>query len=440
MDPATMRQLKTVGSVTLAIAAVVGLAILPWFILATAAMALLSWMIFTRTGHQALLVTQVGLSTISLRLGSSLVIVFGIAGVVGVLIALLAMSAGFEAALKQSGTDDTAIITRIGARGELDSNLTGEDVAQIESLDGISHDGEGNPLMSRELVEVVALPRRSNLNDANVLFRGIDSSAWQIHRRVAVTDGRKFDPGRREIVVGRAAHVQFSGLDIGAAVAIDGQPWKVVGIFDSGEANDSEIWTDRTTMASAYQLGTEISSLQVKLADSGAVNILKKASARFPRLRVEISTTRAYYAMQSEGLTSVIKVVGTTIAAIMGIGALFGALNTMYSAVSARSSQIATMRAIGFRGQTVLVSVMLEAILLAIIGGLLGGAMAWALFNHHTVSTLSANFTQVMFSFVVSGTLFWLGLKWAIAVGFLGGLFPALRASRVSVVAALREK
>ncbi|HEV7492044.1 MAG TPA: ABC transporter permease, partial [Rhodanobacteraceae bacterium] len=275
--------------------------------------------------------------------------------------------------------------------------------------------------------------------DANVEIRGVGDEVWKLLPDVKIVGGHKFGPGLRELIVGKGAREQFAGADIGAKLNLNNQDWTIVGAFDSGDAHNSELWGDADVVASTYRRGSSRTSVVVRLTGAEAFDTYKASLASDPRLKVDVKTTRAYYSEQSEGLTRLIKILGTTIAVIMGIGAIFGALNTMYAAVATRAREIATMRAIGFRGLPVVVSVLLETMLLALIGGVLGAAIAWILFNNYTVSTLGRNFSQVVFAFKVSPALVWSGLKWALAIGFVGGLFPALRAARLPVTTALRE-
>jgi putative ABC transport system permease protein len=396
-------------------------------------------MALTRAGRQALSIARVGIATIGQRLGSSSVVVVGIAGVVGVLVALLAMAAGFEATLAQTGTDDMAIVLRAGSQTETNS-IVDHDSAQIVSQAAqVLKNLHGQPIASPELVVVASLPKRSTGLDANVELRGVGDGAWDLHRNIKIIDGRKFSPGLRELMAGKSAHEQFKGLDVGSSLKLNGQLWNVVGIFDSADSHNSEVWGDTPVVGATYRRGSNTNSVVVQLTDAGAFDAFKAALASDPRLKVDVMTTHDYYNRQSETMSREIRIVGTTIAVIMAIGAVFGALNTMYAAVSARAREIATLRAIGFRGGPVIVSVLLETMLLALLGGALGATLTWAIFDNYTASTLGMNFSQVVFSFRVSPLLLWSGLKWALAIGFIGGVFPAMRAARMPVMAGLRE-
>ena len=428
------------GLLTIILLAVVLVAwiALPWFVLLAILVLLAATMLLTRRGRQALQVTRVGVATLPQRLGSSAVILVGIAGVVGVLVALLAMAEGFQATLKASGSNDTAIVLRAGSNNELSSGIDRASTTLIAQAPGIAKDTQGHPIASPELVVIINLPKKSTGTTANVQLRGVGPEAWALNPHLRIIKGRRFTPGLRELVVGKGAAAQFAGLDIGNKVLLGRQPWTVVGEFDAGDAHDSELWGDSETVASAYRRNG-FQSVGVRLASPADFARFKAALLSNPQLKVDVETTRSYYAKQSAGLTRVIRAVGITVAVIMAIGAIFGALNTMYAAVAARAREIATLRAIGFSGLPVVVSVLLETMLLALLGGVLGGAIAWLAFNNYTVSTLGQNFSQVVFQFRVTPGLLIAGLKWALAIGFVGGLFPALRAARLPVTTALRE-
>jgi putative ABC transport system permease protein len=425
----------------LVLLAVVALAIwvkLPWFGALILALLCGLWLALTRSGRQAASVTKVGIGTLPDRLGSSLVIVIGIAGVVGVLVALLAMGEGLQDTLNSGGRSDTAIVLRGGSVSESQSVLVRDDVDAIEQAAGVARDASGKPMASAELVVAANLPLRKSQDEAAAQLRGVDASAWALRPDLKIVEGRKFKPGMRELVVGEAAKRQFAGLDVGKDIKLGTQVWEVVGVFQSDGAWNSELWSDRQTVASAYRRGNSAESVLVKLTSPSAFDKFKATLAADPRLKVEASTTHDYFAKQSEGLSKIIRVVGLTVGIIMAIGALFGALNCMFAAVASRAREIATLRAIGFRGTPVVVSVMLETMLLALAGGVLGALIVWLIFNGYHASTLSG-FTQLMFQFKVGPDLIWTGLKWALAIGFVGGLFPAVRAARLPVTTALRE-
>lgn len=411
---------------------------LPWIGVLILAVLLVLWLALTRRGHQAASVTKVGISTLRQRLGSSSVIVIGIAGVVGVLIALLAMGAGLQATMQSGGSEDVAIVLRGGAQSEGQSVLTRPDINAIKQAPGIARTADGKPLVSGELVVAVNVPQKDSDTHASVVLRGVDAAAWQLRPDMRIIDGRKFKPGMREVVVGRNAARQFSGLKPGQTIQLGQQGWKVVGVFASHGAANSELWADRKTLASAFRRGNTVGSVRAQLTRATAFDGFKAALKSNPQLNVSVATTVDYYANRTNGMVKVIRIVGLTVGIIMAIGAIFGALNCMFAAVASRAREIATLRAIGFRGGPVVVSVMLETMVLALIGGILGAAVVWLIFNGYTASTMTG-FTQVVFRFDVSPELMWTGIKWALAIGFIGGLFPAVRAARLPVTTALRE-
>lgn len=364
-------------------------------------------------------------------------IIVGIAGVVAVLVAMLSMAAGFEGTLNRTGNETSAIILRGGSMAETNSVIGRDQVPLVGQLDGIARDGENRPVVSPELSQVVNLQTKAEGLDANAQLRGVGPGAWALRPQVEIVEGRRFEDGRRELVVGAGAARQYTGLDVGSTVEFANQPWTVVGHFTSGDSHESELWADGEVLGATYQR-TSYQSITAQLDGEGGFDRLKAAMAADPRLKLDVATTRDYYNKQSEGLTKVIEVLGTVVGTIMAIGAVFGALNTMYAAVATRAREIATLRALGFRGVPVVVAVMLETMLLALLGGILGAALAWLVFNGYTAATLSGNFSQVMFEFQVGPDLMWTGLKWALGIGLVGGLFPALRAARLPVTDALR--
>ncbi|MGH8111895.1 MAG: ABC transporter permease [Rhodanobacteraceae bacterium] len=416
-------------------------AFLPWYGAVIAAALLALWLFSTRGGRRTLSVTGVGIATLPSRWGASSVIVIGIAGVVGVLVALLAMGEGLQATLQGTGNDDTAIVLRGGSQAESSSVLLHNDVVLIDQTAGVARDAQGHPIASPELLLAANLPKK-NGQDANVSVRGVGPEAWAVRPNLHIIAGRKFTPGTLELDVGKGVMRQFKGMTIGSRVQLANQLWTVVGEFSSGDAFDSEIWADRETIAPVYHRGNSASSVTVRLTAPAAFSTFKAALAANPQLKVDAFTTHKYFANQSGGINKLIRYLGTTIAIIMAIGAVFGALNSMYAAVATRSREIATLRAVGFRGTPVVVSVLLETMLLALAGGVLGAWVAWAIFGHYTASTSAGggfSFTQMIFQFQVTPALVWNGLKWALAIGFVGGLFPAVRAARLPVTTALRE-
>ena len=411
---------------------------LPWPLLLGLAALFAAWMLLTRSGRQAASVTRVGVSTLAQRLGASSVVVVGIAGVVGVLVALLAMAEGYRQTISNSGNEETAIVLRGGSSAELMSVLSRDAITTIERAPEIARDADARPLASPELLVAANLPRKGGKDDGSVTLRGVGPMAWTVRPNVKLVDGRRFEPGRRELVVGQGAQRQFAGLETGKTLRLGSETWTVVGVFESGDSMDSEMWADAEIVASTYRRGSSRASVVARLTSPKAFDAFKATLAADPRLQVEASTTRDYFSKQSEGVTKVLRIIGIVVGSIMAIGAIFGALNTMFATVASRAREIATLRAIGFRGMPVVVAVMLETMLLAALGGLLGGALAWLVFNGYTASTLAGGVAQLSFEFKVTGGLLWEGLKWALAIGFIGGLFPALRAASLPVTDALR--
>ena len=400
------------------------------------------WMLLTRQGRQAVSITSVGLSTLRQRLGMSSVIVVGIAGVVAVLVALLAMSDGYRETLNKTGSADTAIVMRGASASEVMSVLDHDSITLIPQAVGIAKDAKGQPIASPELVVAANLPLKGGSADdeGSVQLRGVGEQAWAVRPNLKIIEGRKFTPGMRELIVGKGAAKQFAGLEPGHEIRLGSQLWTVVGVFASGDAMVSEVWGDAGVVADTYRRGGSRASVTVKLADPKAFDAFKTELEANPQLKVDVSTTLDYFSKQSEGMSSFLTVIGIVVGSIMAIGAIFGALNCMFAAVAARAREIATLRAIGFRGLPVVVAVMLETMLLALLGGLLGGLLAWLVFNGYSASTLAAGTVgKLSFELKVSAELLWVGLLWALTIGFIGGLFPAVRAARLPVTTALRE-
>jgi len=387
---------------------------------------------------QLIAITVMNLQTLPQRLGASSVIVIGIAGVVAVLVSVLAMAAGFHHTLADSGRADRAIILRGGSDAELNSNLTREDIDVISSAAGLAKDAGGKALLSNELVTVANLPKLDTGTDANVTLRGVGLKLVEVRPELKIVAGRLFKPAVRELIAGAGAAKQFRGLTVGSMLHLRNAEWLVCGIFTSnGDVHESELFADVDTVGSSIER-TGYSSAIALLESAAVFSSFKDALTTDPRLKVDVEREPEYYAAQSKDLTRTINIVGNSVAIIMAIGAMFGALNSMYTAVAARSVEIATLRAIGFGGLPVLLSVMIEALVLALIGGSLGAALAWFFFNGHSVSTLGAAFAQVVFQLAVTRTLIVTGIVWACLIGLLGGFFPALRAARLPVAEALR--
>jgi putative ABC transport system permease protein len=388
--------------------------------------------------NQLWAVSVMSLQTLPQRIGASSVIVIGIAGVVAVLISVLAMGVGFRHTLADSGRADRAIILRGGSDAELNSNLTRGDVDTIGNAPGIVKDAAGKAALSNELVTVVNVPKIDTGTDANITLRGVGLMLAQVRPELAIVEGRMFRPAVRELIAGVGAAKQFRGLTPGNVLHFRNADWTVTGLFTSnGDVHESELIADVDTVGSSIARSGYSSAIAL-LTSPAAFTGFKDALTSDPQLKVDVQREPDYYAAQSKALTKAINVVGNTVAVIMAIGAMFGALNSMYSAVAARGMEIATLRAIGFGAFPVLLSVMFEALLLSLLGGIIGASLAWLMFNGHSVSTLGGAFAQVVFKLTVTRTLIVTGIIWACIIGILGGLFPALRAARLSVAEALR--
>ncbi len=436
-----MRFLVNVMMVVVVAAVVALLVKLPWQVLLLFVILFAAWMALTRTGRQASSITGIGVSTLAQRAGSSAVIVIGIAGVVAVLVAMLAMADGYRETLRRTGDTETALVLRGSSAAEVSSVLDRDSAIVIAQAPGVAKDSDGKPIVSPEIVVAANLPQKND-KDAedfgSVQLRGIGEQAWKLRSNARIIAGRKFQVGLHELVVGKGAQRQFANLEPGRDVRLGNQLWKVVGVFESHDALESELWADVAGVGAAYRRVISVTSVFVRLTSPAAFDQFKAALMGDPRLQVDVTTTLDYFSKQSEGITKVITIIGIVVGAIMAIGAVFGALNTMFAAVAARAREIATLRAIGFRGFPVVVAVMLETMLLALIGGALGGLLSWLIFNGYTASTMGGGVGQLTFDFKVGPELLWTGLKWALAIGFTGGLFPAMHAARLPVTTALR--
>jgi len=385
-------------------------------------------------------ITKFGLLSLPQRRGAVAATIVGIAGVVAVLVGVLSIAAGFRRVMTVSGSPDGAIVLRSGADSEMVSGLSHDETRIIADAPGVARNGQG-PLASAELFVIIDLPKRSTGTDANVPLRGVEPAAFQVRDDLTVVQGRTFDWGKDEVIVGRGAAQEFTGLDVGSKIKVGRYEWPVVGIFSAnGAAAESEIWTDAKVLQDAYHRGDSFQSVSVKLDSPGSFQKFKDSLTSNPQLSVQVVRQSDYYAQQSETMTRLITTLGYLIAVLMAVGALFGALNTMYSAVAARTREIATLRALGFGGGAVVVSLMLESLLLALIGGIIGGALAYVAFNNFHTSTMNfQSFSQITFAFRVTPELLTRGIIWAAAIGLMGGLFPAIRAARLPIASALRE-
>ena len=390
--------------------------------------------------NQAFAVTMLNLRNLPQRAGGSVVAVVGVAAVVLVFAAVLSMAAGFERTMLLAGADDTAIVLRSGSTAELNSGLSNDQALIVANAPGVLRDGD-SPVSSFELYVVVDVAKRSTGADANVPLRGVQPFAFDLRHNIRISEGRMFEEGKNELVVGRAAQSEFAGLDVGDEIRFGQSSWTVVGTFDAdGSVSESELWTDLRVLQAMYNRGNSVQSVRVRLVSPESIEELTQALADDPRLDVDVNSEKDYYAGQAEPLSQFIKVIGYPLTVLMAIGAVFGALNSMYASVSVRGKEIATLRALGFGPFSVLVSTIVESTLLALIGGIVGGALAFIAFNGFQVSTLNgASFSQVVFDFAVTPDLLSQGIIAALIIGLVGGLFPAIRAARLPVAQALRE-
>ena len=389
---------------------------------------------------QTIAVTALNLRTIPQRLGSSGVAIVGIAGVVVVLVSVLSIAQGFTAAMEESGSPSRALVMRSGADSEMTSGLSGEQVDIIKQAPGLRREGQV-AIASGELYVIIDLPKKSTNSPANVPMRGIDRTALKVREEVSIVEGRMLEFGTNEVVVGRGANGQFAGLTLGNTIQSGQNSWHVVGVFEAdGGVSETEIWSDARVLQGAYRRGNTYQTVLAQLDSTDSFTTFRDWLTSNPQVNVQVRRETEYYAQQSRALSSLIRTVGFTIATLMGIGAVFGAILTMYTAVSTRSREIATLRALGFNTTSVVVSVLVESLALAAIGGAIGGVAAYFAFNGYQTSTMNfSTFSQVAFAFQVTPQLLGMGLVYALLMGLVGGLFPALRAARLPIPAALRE-
>jgi putative ABC transport system permease protein len=394
-----------------------------------------------RPFRQTLAVMTLNLRTIPARLGSSAVAIIGIAGVVVVFVAVLSIGAGFAAAMQGSGSPGRALVLRRGADTELTSGLQGPEVDVIKQAPGIRRDASG-PRASGELYVMLDIPKQSTPNTgANVPMRGIEPAGVPARELVSIVEGRMFEFGTNEVIVGQAASREFVNLRVGDTIASGQNRWPIVGIFQAnGGVAETEVWGDARTLQGAYRRGNTYQSVLVQLDSTDAFDAFRDWLMSNPQVKVGIRRESDYYAAQSADMTRLIQSIGFGIGALMGIGAVFGAILTMYTAVATRAREIATLRALGFNTMSVIVSVLAESLALGAIGGSSGAAVAYLAFNGFETSTMNfQTFSQVAFAFRVTPGLLGMGLFYALLMGLIGGLFPAVRAARLPIASALRE-
>lgn len=389
---------------------------------------------------QILTISWMNVRNLPQRIGTSCVAIFGVACVVGVFISVLSMASGFQRTMTNSGAEDTLVVMRAGANSEMSSGVSYEQTQLIANLPGIAKI-DSRPISSPELFVVVDVPKRTTNTSANVPLRGVEPMAFNVRDAFTIVEGRNFEPGKHELIVGRGAQQQFSNMAVGSTIKFGQTEWQVVGAFTvGGGLAESELWCDAKMLQTAYRRGNSYQTIRVKLADKNNLADFKAAAASDPKLTLDVQRETDYLAAQSEPLSKFIKIVGYPLAFLMALGAIVGALNTMYTSVANRAREIATLRALGFGATPVAISTLIESLLLAFIGGLIGSLVVYWVFNGYTVSTLNfASFSQVVFDFAVTPDLLIEGILFAAAIGLLGGVFPAIRAARLPVAEALRD-
>ena len=390
---------------------------------------------------QIVSVTSFNLRSIPERKGAVLAAAVGIAGVVAVFIGVLSIAEGFRAAMTISGPDDVAIVLRNSANNEMTSGLSREEARLIADAPGIARTADG-PLASAELFVMINLPKRPpHTNDFNVPLRGVEKAAMAVRGNIRIVEGRNFEPGRNEVIVGAGAAREYAGLEVGKKIRVGQHEWEVVGVFSGGGGSaESEIWTDAAVLQPAYHRGDSFQSVYARLTSPQAFQQFSNAVTATPQLKVKAQRQGEFLAEQSSMLTTFIRGVGVLIAVLMALGALFGALNTMYSAVAARTREIATLRALGFGSGPVILSVLFESLVLAVVGGSVGATAAYLAFDGFKAATINwQTFSQIAFAFAVTPQLLVSAIFLAAMIGLVGGLFPAIRAARLPIAAALRE-
>src|SRR6266481_2686496 len=387
---------------------------------------------------QIVAVTTINLKSIPRRILLSLSTVVAVALVVMVLLAFLAMANGFQRTIAGSGSEDIGVVLRAGSQSEINSTVTREQVRLVEDGPGVARGGDGKPLVSPELYLVVDGLKHTTKTKANLPLRGIGEQGFALRKGIVITAGRMFNRGANEIVVGKGLVREFDGFDLGSTVAFGTTRWTVVGIFEAdGSVFESEIWADLPVVQSLFNRNNVVQTVRARLSSPAAIDELKGYNDNDPRMKLDVKSEAAYFADQSSQTTDLIQKLGWPLAIAMAFGALAGALNTMYSSVAARATEIATLRAIGFGGLPAFVGTLTESLILAAIGGVLGAVATFLTFNGLSAATLGASFTQVVFSFELTPALAAEGVSLALIVGLIGGLFPALRAARMPIVAGL---
>ena len=411
-----------------------------WFKLVVALLGLLIFIILLAPVLGSVPVSY-NFRSIRARWTSTIVAIVGIAGTVGVFVAMLSLARGFRATMISSGSPGNALVMRAGSSSEMMGGITLDSIKVLQDKPGVARDSNGAALLTQDVVGVIALPLISTGTDANVQVRGVSPNALQVRTFVKIAAGRMFQPGLAELVVGENASKTYAGLSLGNTINFAGGRWQVVGVFDAGgSAFDSEVWCDSKILNQVLQRPSNIfQSATVHLASPGDFQTFKDAVVSDPQMNVDVVREIDYYTKQSTTMTKLITVLGGIVATIMAFGAIFGALNTMYSAVAERGREIATMRALGFSSWNVILSFLFEALMISLLGGVIGCLVVLRL-NGVTTNTMNfQTFSNVAFAFKITVDLLSWGIFFALVMGVLGGLLPAIRAASQPVAVALRE-
>lgn len=380
----------------------------------------------------------IGFGSLPQRKGSSSVIVVGIAGVVAVLVSILAVASGLERTLQGNVRNDVAVLLSAQAQSESSSVVPHEASDAVAGLGEVMRDAAGKPMVSPEVLTIFPVRSVSGSED-NVSLRGIGSQGFALHPNLRLTDGAWFHPGVREVVVGAGVAARYKGFAIGDEIRILNTVWKVAGHFQSGDAHDSEVIADAGTVQSAVDMNGFYSAIYVQLQSAGQLQAFKDEIAANPALHLDASTEAQYYASQSQSMTGTLITAAYLVSAIMAIGALFGAIHSLYISADERKIEMATLCALGFSSASVMLAFLAEALLLALAGGGVGAGLAWLLFNGHTLSTVGGEASQVVFKLQVAPGLVGTGLAWACAIGLIGAIAPCIRTLRLPVAEALRR-
>jgi putative ABC transport system permease protein len=377
---------------------------------------------------------------VRIRWQLTLLAVGGIALVVAVFSVLMAMSAGFARALRTTGRPDNAMIVQRGSSSELTSGVPLADRNMIVVDERVARDASGLPLASWEWVVVIGLPRASDGQPANVTLRAVTPRAFEVRGGITVTQGRSFTPGLDEVIVGEKLLTRIAGLQLGGTVKYQQKQFRIVGLFEStGGAFESEIWGDYDTLGAIFQRGAGSNSLVVRMKDPNAIPDLDRFLRSQPQMQLQALSEKRYYEEQAGPLARTLQGLASFVAVIMGVGAVFGAINTMYAIVAARTREIGTLRALGFSRRAILFSFLIESVILAAIGGAIGVLLAFPMNGYSTGTGQTQSFSEIAFAFRITPEIVVTGMVFAVVMGILGGLLPALRGARLPITSALRE-